>query len=1010
MARENSTMTADVCLAKPRKSLLRKFFGFGIRDEFEQELSKLESFRLATRKKLTLRKKTITRTDASITVENVNTRRSRVTVRASIYQTEIYSSHAVYEPDVVSKTLRKRLPTVLDSAELDKPIGHLADDMSSSEIRLIMERATAREEAKRRSQAQHMLKQPEQSVADQETKVRQKGRLSASEERSLVPKSRSTAVSINPTASKTPVQSHDEDDPSQLKYYQRLGVISQEQSRMVLKQQREKLQKVREQERLNTQNFARGVASSIQRRTNQATQSYYERRLSIGSEGEDIGLVPREAIRDMRIKSASNAQSVSRIAKRPTISSARTNPFFRNRDKSLLVAKLSSVSLELGLSGEAASVVPDTDVIGAIAPSPQSKTVSASLITVSEETISIDPDNPIPKRSEQPTYRYRPLESDQHFRLLAVEPFIESGRFLYEIRTFGMNDAPPFESVSYVWGQDKRNFKLSFSDSSVLKITRSLFAALPIFSEHCRTGYLWIDQLCIDQSNVDERNHQVKSMGTIYRQAAKVLVFLDPVPRVTYPEGLFTLLSFVERSLSVTSTPRADALLQEGLAQVIKPHYSELSNHAICWRDLVRLFEHPWFTRAWIFQELVLSDIVLFAMGRRLVPLDAILHLALPAASLEGRSLSDFKPNECLTRSPGLRQLQLMAKARNERMTRGNIDPKSFWDILSQVAPNCRSSDERDKLYAFLGLLEDPHIDIQPDYRSSVTEVFVHAASAVIAGQESLDLLAFVDRATGSRNSRAGFPSWVPDWRQSQTVKLFNQRVFSAAIRRKHVAATLIDSSQSMNHGLLVRGRIIDQITYVAVSSFYGAKPLESRDVCSFLNLEERVDRLIRNFGKSLGKPTEVLERLLRTILADGAEASMLLNGIGYTPLHPAKVKELLQIYHWYGRFVALHRNSIQPIQAKSTAPAPIPVLLQQLRQLSDIAFGRRIFATKNSRLGLGPERVAIGDYICILHGSSLPVVLRNQTHVMGQCFLEGVMQGEAVKWTVDEADEFWIV
>ncbi|KAF2427856.1 HET-domain-containing protein, partial [Tothia fuscella] len=123
-------------------------------------------------------------------------------------------------------------------------------------------------------------------------------------------------------------------------------------------------------------------------------------------------------------------------------------------------------------------------------------------------------------------YRYQALESDQHLRLLSVLPFVESGRFMYEMQTFGLDQAPPFESVSYVWGDDKRNYDLAFSDSSVLKITQSLFVALSILSQHCRTGHLWIDQLCIDQSNVQERNHQVKSMGSIYKQAEKVLVFL----------------------------------------------------------------------------------------------------------------------------------------------------------------------------------------------------------------------------------------------------------------------------------------------------------------------------------------------------------------------------------------------------------------------------------------------------------------------------------------------------
>jgi hypothetical protein len=38
--------------------------------------------------------------------------------------------------------------------------------------------------------------------------------------------------------------------------------------------------------------------------------------------------------------------------------------------------------------------------------------------------------------------------------------------------------------------------------------------------------WLWIDALCIDQSNAMKRNHQVQQMGLIYSQAERVMVWL----------------------------------------------------------------------------------------------------------------------------------------------------------------------------------------------------------------------------------------------------------------------------------------------------------------------------------------------------------------------------------------------------------------------------------------------------------------------------------------------------
>lgn len=46
-------------------------------------------------------------------------------------------------------------------------------------------------------------------------------------------------------------------------------------------------------------------------------------------------------------------------------------------------------------------------------------------------------------------------------------------------------------------------------------------------NESATDRYIWIDQVCIDQSNMDERNHQVRLMSIIYERAAFVVVWLD---------------------------------------------------------------------------------------------------------------------------------------------------------------------------------------------------------------------------------------------------------------------------------------------------------------------------------------------------------------------------------------------------------------------------------------------------------------------------------------------------
>jgi hypothetical protein len=60
-----------------------------------------------------------------------------------------------------------------------------------------------------------------------------------------------------------------------------------------------------------------------------------------------------------------------------------------------------------------------------------------------------------------------------------------------------------------------------------LKITKNLEHALG-YLHSCNAGSLWIDAVCIDQANLDERGHQVGFMGNLFSRAKKELIWLGP--------------------------------------------------------------------------------------------------------------------------------------------------------------------------------------------------------------------------------------------------------------------------------------------------------------------------------------------------------------------------------------------------------------------------------------------------------------------------------------------------
>jgi hypothetical protein len=101
-----------------------------------------------------------------------------------------------------------------------------------------------------------------------------------------------------------------------------------------------------------------------------------------------------------------------------------------------------------------------------------------------------------------------------------------------ELITTRMDENIPFEALSYTWGSQENKLPIQFCGQS-FKVTRNLHIALRHLRVQRTLGEnaplqshrtLWIDALCIDQSNVEERNGQVRQMWGIYSKAERVLV------------------------------------------------------------------------------------------------------------------------------------------------------------------------------------------------------------------------------------------------------------------------------------------------------------------------------------------------------------------------------------------------------------------------------------------------------------------------------------------------------
>jgi hypothetical protein len=108
-----------------------------------------------------------------------------------------------------------------------------------------------------------------------------------------------------------------------------------------------------------------------------------------------------------------------------------------------------------------------------------------------------------------------------------------------------------------------------------LAVTKNLHAALFRLRDRSLERILWIDALCIDQKNVEEKGQQVQLMAKIYSKAARVLVWLGE----TEDNSDIAL----ERIRIAAENESPDSLNDKTIQQAI-----------------LALLQRPWFRRIWV--------------------------------------------------------------------------------------------------------------------------------------------------------------------------------------------------------------------------------------------------------------------------------------------------------------------------------------------------------------------------------------------------------------------------
>lgn len=121
---------------------------------------------------------------------------------------------------------------------------------------------------------------------------------------------------------------------------------------------------------------------------------------------------------------------------------------------------------------------------------------------------------------------YSPLAKDKSFRLLAIRPgsFDEDIQCTLHHCTLD-KERRPFETISYCWGDPSERATINVNELSV-SVPASSAAALRRVRFRTKVRTVWIDAICINQGDLQERGQQVQFMRHIYPNGLRNLVYL----------------------------------------------------------------------------------------------------------------------------------------------------------------------------------------------------------------------------------------------------------------------------------------------------------------------------------------------------------------------------------------------------------------------------------------------------------------------------------------------------
>lgn len=624
---------------------------------------------------------------------------------------------------------------------------------------------------------------------------------------------------------------------------------------------------------------------------------------------------------------------------------------------------------------------------------------------------------PMESLSQAIWYTYQPLPCDGKFiRLLHLEPASNARVPLRAALTIErLRPEVFYEALSYCWGDLAISESIQV-DSQRFAVTTNLAAALRAIRRSIEPRVLWIDAICIDQSNIEEKNRQVSLMREIYANSCITIVWQGPSDE------------WSRKRLSL-------------------PEYN-FWNHWTMWFDFVDAIrptvDRPWMSRIWVVQEVAYSRNITVCFGY-----DRCTWKHFPEMIFAAFLDQGINPRLACQ----YRAMKLMRK----EIADGNRLEIADALRMFRIYDATRASD---KVFAILGLLHRPG-DVIIDYNKDHRDVYRDLALDIISQTQSLDILGDALQKNECVDPN-GMRFWIPDWSYTGSVSHLppalspigdvttktsaTYEVFHASRNSFEMPILQPDGTLAVNVQVIAH---VEEISVYVPGFSDWLAPLWSRDslIPAPRDMLQTVRSIIelyrdwRDLASRINGPSGTLHDRYVTGHTIGEAFYFTCSRFGIPATHKASLKSelavdilewsLAKMDWWYN-----HASLKLPHILAFLITAPLTLLLMLGAFLK---FSRRIFdgiisldsdsfermlreayeggsdtvltaigRTDNGLLGMFPgptlfERDRLttirGDSVVLLQGASMPFVIRKSGEhwrLVGEAYIHGIMFGAA--------------